>query len=84
MWDIYDELIEGIPEGLKVTSYVSGSNWTLIRAGGLCGTAMTVLGHNAVDRLPVDLDNATLKETAALAKSWNFRVATIGMAAMVR
>ena len=82
MWDIYDELIEGIPEGLKVTSYVSGSNWTLIRAGGLCGTAMTVLGHNAVDRLPVDLDNATLKETAALAKSWNFRVATIGMAAI--
>lgn len=82
MWEIYDKLIEGIPEDLPVTSYVSGSNWTAIRSGDRCGTAMTVPGHNAIDKLPVDLNHATLKETATLAKSWNFRVATIGMAAI--
>ncbi len=82
MWEIYDQLIEGIPEGLPVTSCVSGSNWTMIRSGDRCGTAMTVLGHNAIDRLPVDLDQATLKEVAGLAKSWNFRLAAIGMAAI--
>ena len=82
MWEIYDRLIEGIPEDLRVTACVSGSNWTMVRSGERCGTAMTVRGHNAVDRLPIDVNNATLKETAALAKSWNFRLATIGMAAI--
>ena len=78
MWEIYDKLIEGIPDNLPVTSYVSGSNWSMDR----CGTAMTVIGHNSIDRLPVDMNNTTLKEVAALAKSWNFRVATLGMAAI--
>ena len=82
MWEIYDRLIEGIPENLPLTACVSGSNWTMVRSGERCGTAMTVLGHNAVDRLPIDVKNATLKEAAALAKSWNFRLATIGMAAI--
>ena len=82
MWKIYDELIEGIPEDLKVTSYVSGSNWSAVRSGNLCGTAMTVLGHNAVDRYPVDQDNAALREVASLARSWNFKEATLGMAAI--
>lgn len=82
MWSIYDELIQGIPEDLKVTSFVSGSNWTMIRSGNLCGTALTVSGHDGIDYLPVDLETASLRETAELAKSWNFRVASIGMAAI--
>ncbi|MGI6205110.1 MAG: Rossmann-like domain-containing protein [Anaerovoracaceae bacterium] len=82
MWKIYDELIENIPEDLKVTSYVSGSNWSMVRSGDLCGTAMTVPGHKAIDNYPVDLENAKLKEVAAFAKSWNFKEASLGMAAI--
>ncbi len=82
MWKIYDELIEGIPEDLAVTSFVSGSNWSCVRSGELCGTAMTVPGHNAVDRYSADMEHATLREAASLARSWNFKEATLGMAAI--
>lgn len=82
MWDIYDKLIDGIDDSLPVTSYVSGSNWSMVRSGDRCGVAMTVQGHRAVDKLPVDPRHATLKELASLAKSWDFRPATLGMAAI--
>ena len=42
MWDIYDDLIDSIPDNLTVQDCMLGLHWTLVKSEGGTGTAMTV------------------------------------------
>lgn len=82
MWELYDELIEGIPDGITADSITIGLHWTVVTAGKYCGTAMTVTEQGSFAELTGDRRGQPLKYLAALAKSWNFLEASVGVAAI--
>ncbi|MCI9129610.1 MAG: DUF364 domain-containing protein [Eggerthellaceae bacterium] len=81
MWSIYDELISGIPDSVRVQDYVVGTNWSCVTADCGAGVSYTLTGGKKT-KSAGDLRGAPLKEAAKLAKSWDFRQATIGVAAL--
>ena len=88
MWNIYDTLIEGIPEHLTVEYQLTGGFRCLIKAGntGISTLALNYSPDSAAGIpskiSPVDLVGLPLKEAAKLSKSWDFREASLGMAAI--
>lgn len=82
MWELYDELIEGIPDGITADCITVGLHWTVVTAGKYCGTAMTVTEQGSVAELTGDRRGQPLKYLAFLAKSWNFLEASVGVAAI--
>lgn len=44
MWDIYDDLIDSIPDNLTVQDCMLGLHWTLVKSDFGTGMAMTVKG----------------------------------------
>lgn len=82
MWELYDELIEGIPETLRVRRCVAGSFWTAVESELGVGVAGTV---RIMSRPPLGRfrpEGAPLKQVARLARSWNMIEAGIGVAAI--
>ncbi len=82
MWELYDRLIEGIPEKIPVTAYISGEIWTSVQISGHVGVAMTVNLSSRDSILKADPRTIYLKELAECAKSWNYREASLGVAAI--
>lgn len=82
MWQLYDELIAGIPENLTVKSAVAGNFWTCVESELGVGVAGTVHSMNRPPLGRFSLKGASLRKTAALAKSWNFVEASLGVAAI--
>ncbi len=82
MWQIYDKLIEGIPESWKAEEIVRGSAFAYIKSAKGIGIAGLV---NYDYRMPLytkNMEGVALKEVAECIKSWNFYEATIGLAAI--
>lgn len=81
-FEIYDRLIEGIPEGIIVKDYQIGRIWSWVETEDNIGLGMTV----SVDSISYSYNNSlkesSLKEVAELSKSWNFREAALGVAAI--
>lgn len=82
MWEMYDELLEGIPSGHTVEDIVIGESWTMVRAGKLCGVAHTVRVDSRPKLYPGELTGMDLRDLAAACKSWNLLEAGVGMAAV--
>lgn len=82
MWKIYDELIKGIPDDIYIEQYNIGCCWTMVRAGGKTGVALTV--KEAARPLEYDgpIIGMPLKMIAGCVKSWNFIEASLGAAAI--
>lgn len=81
MWEIYDELINEIPDNLTALECMVGNSWTLIRSERGLGIAMTVRGGK-LDTILHDIAGMKLKKLAEYSKSWNMLEASIGMAAI--
>lgn len=82
MWDFYDRLIDLVPKDLTVDRITVGDTWCFVAAGDLRGIAVTV---NEQERLLPSFSKyrgVSLKEVAALCKSWNFVEASVGTAAL--
>lgn len=82
MWEIYDELIEGIDEGLVVEDFLMGSCWTMVKTEAACGIALAIKDRARDREYTKPIEGARLKDIAACAKSWNFSEASLGMAAI--
>lgn len=84
MWELYDRLLEPIPDHVLVEEILVGAGSTMVKAGGLVGVAATqrlesrprLLNEEEVGQ------GMTLKEAASLIRSWNFLEAGIGAAAI--
>ncbi len=81
-WELYDELIDEIPNEPMVDHYAIGLGWTQVWSKDQTGVALTVrqkgpriLSHGNYKGLP-------LKDVAALIKSWDFIEASVGAAAL--
>jgi uncharacterized protein (DUF4213/DUF364 family) len=81
-WTLYDSLIEGIDSSLVVDHYVHGVGWTEVWAGPNTGVAMTVKERGIGDLYHGPIIGQSLKDIAALIKSWNFLEASLGAAAL--
>ncbi|MGM9606101.1 MAG: Rossmann-like domain-containing protein [Oscillospiraceae bacterium] len=81
-WDLYDRLIAGIAEDILVEDYAVGCAWTMMKAGGACGIALTVRQRAGKSEEAAPIIGQPLRKVAELVKSWNFIDASIGMAAI--
>lgn len=81
-WDLYDRLIEGIPEDVLVRDYCLGVSWSYVEAESGAGISYTCRGGATKHTDKRDFRGLPLREMAALSKSWCFEEATLGIAAM--
>jgi uncharacterized protein len=90
MWEIYDELIESIPQNLKVADCLIGLHWTLIRSEAV-GMALTPFGisrmygpqgASVISGIGERIAGMSVRELARHIKSWNPYEASLGMAAI--
>ncbi len=83
MKDLYDALIEGIPENEPVEEVLSTRYGALVRSRGNIGFSEYRGGWDSRPKQEQgDLTRKTLRELAAGVKSWNFTEAAIGVAAL--
>lgn len=80
-WGLYNRLIAGIPDGVRVVDYCLGTNWSYVEAECGMGVSYTCKG-GAPRAFKSDLRGMPLREFAQLAKSWNGQEATLGTAAL--
>jgi uncharacterized protein (DUF4213/DUF364 family) len=83
MWELYDDMIEGIPQELTVDEIVCGTRFTYVRSGTGAGVARSALDFES--RMPIytkPLLGASLKDVAGCIRSWNLLEAAIGCAAI--
>lgn len=81
-WDLYKELVAGIPQGIKVTDVCIGGHWILVEAQSGCGMAMRVSGGRGMMSVDLDTEDIELRDLAACCASWNFPEASVGVAAL--
>lgn len=81
-WELYDRLIEGIPENVLVRDYCLGVYWSYVEAESGAGVSYTCRGGATKNTDGRDFHGLPLRELAALSKSWCFEEATLGVAAM--
>ena len=84
-WSLYEELLSGIPQGIKAKNIVVGATFAAVESE----TGAVGLGSYLWSRYytrpfthPGDLTGKTLRELAELIKSWNYLEAAIGQAAV--
>ena len=87
--ELYQRLIDGIPEGIGVKSWGMGRRWSYVESVRGTGVAMTVGGGRGMDKRGASLggrpalaNSTELKVLAAFALSWCFEEASIGVAAL--
>lgn len=80
-WSLYDRMIDEVPEDVLVREVVSGSHQCLVDAE--CGVGVAAL-HRGGTRLRMrgGWAGRPLRELADLARSWDFEVASVGVAAL--
>lgn len=82
-WNLYDRLIECIPDNITVLYCGSGHNWTIVTSSEhSVGLSMTIPLFTKPFVETRRLEGLPLKEVAKLSKSWNFVEASIGVAAI--
>ena len=83
-WQLYDDLIKGIPEGPTVKYYQGGHKWSrVISSENSIGLALDIcLTTRPCLSQDVNLIGKPICEVAKLVKSWNFVEASIGLAAI--
>ena len=82
MWEIYDRLIEGIPESWNAEEIVRGSAFAYVKSQGGIGIAGLVNYDYRMPAYTKNMEGLPLREVAACVKSWNFYEASIGLAAI--
>lgn len=80
-WDLYNQMIAGIPEGVLVRDYCLGLNWSYVEADCGMGVAFTVRGGGK-RTYKKDLRGMKLRQVAELSKSWCFQEATLGIVSL--
>jgi uncharacterized protein (DUF4213/DUF364 family) len=81
-WGLYDTLIEGVDPAWKVSHFSLGASWCEVCSGPHTGVAMTIRERGPGRQFPDPDDGMSLRDMASMAKSWNFREASLGVAAL--
>ncbi|HWR06577.1 DUF364 domain-containing protein [Sporomusa sp.] len=81
MWELYDALIDGIPETCLVDEFVCGTYAALVRSDNGVGFSHVLPGDTLPEVMRKSL-GMPLRKLAQCIKSWNFVEASAGMAAI--
>jgi uncharacterized protein (DUF4213/DUF364 family) len=82
MWEIYDTLIQGIPDGLTADQIVCGNAYTIVINRYGAGLSAILPDETRMPLSSGNLLGAPLRKVAELVKSWNMPEASIGHAAL--
>ena len=82
MWEIYDALIEGIPEDLVVDELICGKKRFYVRSGNGVGIASSRPYETRMPMITKNKIGMPLREVAVCVKSWNYVEAAVGVAAI--
>ena len=82
MWEIYDALIEGIPDDFTTDELICGKLHSYVRSGNGIGIAGSRPYETRMPMFTKNLLGAPLREVATCVKSWNLIEASIGAAAI--
>lgn len=80
-WQLYDDLIDLIPAGIKVVDACAG-NWACVSSEAGTGVAMTYSGGPRAGFGARDIIGRDLRDAAASVKSWDLELAALGTAAI--
>jgi uncharacterized protein (DUF4213/DUF364 family) len=80
-WRFYNHLIDGIPKDVLVLDCCVGTGWTYLEAESGMGLSYTMTGGSRA-AFGDSIIGLPLHNVAELAKSWNWREASIGVAAL--
>jgi uncharacterized protein (DUF4213/DUF364 family) len=83
MWELYDDMLAGIPDSAVADEIIVGSYGAFVRSGdgvGICG-AMDDSSYRG-EIMPKRRNGMPLRELAGCIKSWDFIEAELGMAAI--
>ncbi|MBU1107024.1 MAG: DUF364 domain-containing protein [Candidatus Riflebacteria bacterium] len=82
MWEIYDKLINGIPEDWKAEEVVRGSSYCYVKSNNGLGIAELSRYDYRMPMFTKNIEGSSLRELAVCVKSWNFYEAAVGLAAI--
>lgn len=80
-WGVYDELLAGLPEDVRIDACLIGRSWCVVRSEGT-GLAMTYRGGMGEGEVPPPYKGRRVAEVAGLIKSWSLPDASLGVAAL--
>jgi uncharacterized protein (DUF4213/DUF364 family) len=80
-WKLYDDLIATIPPDIMVRDCCVGTFWTYVDADCCIGVSHTFTGGGKRTHEGL-FSGLPLREVAALSKSWNWKEASLGIAAL--
>ena len=80
MWELYDALINEIPENITVQDYCNGRLWSEVQTNQGTGVAMLIDEVSRAPMHPTSFFGEPLKKMAECIKSWNFAEASLGLA----
>ena len=80
-FSIYDAIIDGIERGTVIDSSFFGNRWAMARSKDNIGIAMATEGESIAPMLS-SLEGMDIKDASQAIKSWNFREASLAMAAV--
>ncbi|MCH4184842.1 MAG: DUF364 domain-containing protein [Eggerthellaceae bacterium] len=81
-WNLYKDLISGIPEDIGVLDLEIGQHWVYLKAESGSGMALAVTGGTGNFALADRALHMTLRDVACQCTSWNFLSASVGVAAL--
>ena len=81
-WQLYDDLIEGIPADYKVDDLACGTHFAAVRSGDATGISAVLTDDTILPVLRSKSRGMSLRQLAACVKSWNFIEASVGQAAL--
>ncbi|MDO4566591.1 MAG: DUF364 domain-containing protein [Oscillospiraceae bacterium] len=81
-WQIYDALISGVKSEDKISFSKEGGRWSYVETQSGCGVAMSFDFDSRPPLFPGGIEGLSLSEAAEAVKSWNFKEASLGLAAI--
>jgi len=81
-WELYDALIDGIPQDAIADKIICGTSHTIVRCGDTIGLSATLEDTWRPQMMPDRRAGMPLRELARCIKSWEFTEASIGLAAI--
>ena len=81
-WNLYDEIIAGLPQDICIDDYAVGRPWTYVRAGSLVGVCMTIPAYTRPRLRKESFLGCSLREAGEYVRSWQGQEASIAAAAI--
>ena len=81
-WNLYDTIIDELPQDICIDDYAVSRPWTFVRAGDLVGICMTIPAYSRPRLRKKSFLGCSLREAGEYVRSWQGQEASIAAAAI--